>query len=133
MDGVSAWLCVRPPGVLVSIETELQVFGKRHGPGVVGERNHWRHLRRGAKTQHLQNLTFGHRFNPLLFLLTDLFADAAPGVVEDCVLITRNRRVQLLQHNLHTAAAVYKPPDVVHHGSLTEHAGALIGRPTHTQ
>lgn len=35
MDGVSARLRVGPPGVLVAVEAELQVFGKRHGPGVV--------------------------------------------------------------------------------------------------
>lgn len=61
--------------------------------------------------------------------VTDLFADAAPGVVENCVLITRHRRVQLLQHNLHTATAMHKATDVMHHGSLTEHAGALVGWP----
>lgn len=65
----------------------------------------------------------------ITLIITDLFADAAPGVVENCVLITRHRGVQLLQHNLHTAAAVHKPTDVVHHGSLTEHAGALVRRP----
>ena len=59
----------------------------------------------------------------------DLFADAAPGVVEDGVLVARDRRVQLLQDNLDTAAAVDKASDVVHHGSVTEHAGALVGWP----
>lgn len=64
-----------------------------------------------------------------MFIITDLFADATPGVVENRVLISRHRRVQLLQNNLHAAAAVHKPTDVVHHGSLTERAGALVGRP----
>lgn len=45
------------------------------------------------------------------------------------MLITGHRRVQLLQRYLHAAVAVDKPADVVHHGGLTEHAGALIRRP----
>lgn len=59
-------------------------------------------------------------------IVTNLFADTTPGIVENCVLIARHRGVQLLQHNLHTAVAVHEPTDVVHHGSLTEHVGALV-------
>ena len=59
----------------------------------------------------------------------DLFADAAPGVVEDGVLVAGDWRVQLLQDYLDTAVAVDEAPDVVHHGSFTEHAGALVGWP----
>lgn len=59
-------------------------------------------------------------------VVTNLFADTAPGIVKNRVLITRYRGVQLLQHNLHTAVAVCEPTDVVHHGSLTEHVGALV-------
>lgn len=59
----------------------------------------------------------------------NLFADAAPGVVENGVLVPGHRGVQLLQHDLHAAAAVDEAADVVHHGSLAEHAGALVGRP----
>ena len=62
-------------------------------------------------------------------MFPDLFADAAPGVVEDRVLIPRDGGVQLLQHDLHAAAAVHEPADVVHHGSLTVHTGALVRRP----
>lgn len=62
-------------------------------------------------------------------ILFDLFADAAPGVVEDRVLITRNRGVQLLQDDLHTANTMHKATDVVHHGSLTEHTGTLVRWP----
>ncbi|TNN31175.1 hypothetical protein EYF80_058673 [Liparis tanakae] len=51
--------------------------------------------------------------------------NAAPGVVEDGVLVAGHRGVQLLQHDLHAAAAVHEAPDVVHHGSLTVHAGAV--------
>lgn len=29
-------------------------------------------------------------------MVTNLFADAAPGIVENCMLITRHRGVQLL-------------------------------------
>ena len=58
-----------------------------------------------------------------------LFAYAAPGVIEDGVLVTRHRRVQLLQHDLHTTAAVNEAPDVMHHGSFTERTGALVRRP----
>lgn len=61
--------------------------------------------------------------------VTDLFADAAPGVVEDGVLVPGYRGVQLLQHDLNAAAAVDEAPDVVHHGGLTEHAGTLVGGP----
>lgn len=64
-----------------------------------------------------------------VFLFADLFADAAPGVVENSVLISRHGGVQLLQHDLHTATAVHEPPDVMHHGSLTEHTGTLVRRP----
>lgn len=60
----------------------------------------------------------------------NLFADAAPGVVENGVLIPGHRGVQLLQHDLHAAAAVDEATDVVHHGSLAEHAGALVGGPS---
>ena len=79
----------------------------------------------------LLNQVFPHLKTKTVDLLrvpavTDLFADAAPGVVEDCVLITGNRGVQLLQHDLNAAAAVHEAPDVVHHGSLAEHAGALV-------
>lgn len=42
------------------------------------------------------------------------------------MLISRYRRVQLFQNNLDTAATVHKAPDVVHHGGLTVHAGALV-------
>lgn len=59
-------------------------------------------------------------------LSTHLFADATPGVVENGVLVARNRGVQLLQHYLHTAVAMDKPTDVVHHGGLTKNAGALV-------
>lgn len=45
------------------------------------------------------------------------------------MLVTGNRRVELLQHNLHTAVAVHKTADVVHHGGLTEYAGTLVRRP----
>lgn len=44
VDGMSAGLCVGPSGVLVAVEAKLQVFGKRHGPRVVGQRHHWSHL-----------------------------------------------------------------------------------------
>lgn len=63
-------------------------------------------------------------------VVANLFADAAPGVVENGVLIPRHRGVQLLQHDLHAAAAVDEATDVVHHGSLAEHAGALVGGPS---
>lgn len=66
-------------------------------------------------------------------IATDLFADAAPGVVEDGVLVPGYRGVQLLQHDLHAAAAVDEAPDVVHHGGLTEHAGTLVGGPGRAQ
>lgn len=59
-------------------------------------------------------------------IVTDLFADTTPGIVENRVLIARHRGVQLLQHNLHTAIAVYEPTDMVHHGSFAEHVGALV-------
>lgn len=62
-------------------------------------------------------------------VITNLFADTAPGIVENGVLIAGHGGVQLLQHNLHTAVAVYEPTDVVHHGSLAEHVGALVGCP----
>lgn len=42
---VSAGLSVGPSGVMMSVEAKLQVFGKRHGPGVVGQRHDRRHLR----------------------------------------------------------------------------------------
>lgn len=42
------------------------------------------------------------------------------------MLISGYRRVQLFQNNLDTAATVHKAPDVVHHGGLTVHAGALV-------
>lgn len=45
------------------------------------------------------------------------------------MLVSRHRRVQLLQYDLNTATAMDKPPHMVHHGSLTEHTGALIGWP----
>lgn len=48
MDGVSAGLCISPPSVLVAVEAKLQVFGKRHGPRVVGQRHHWCHLKKEA-------------------------------------------------------------------------------------
>lgn len=59
-------------------------------------------------------------------LRTNLFADAAPGVVENGVLVPRHRGVQLLQYYLHTAVAMDKTTDVVYHGVLTKYAGALI-------
>ena len=46
MDGVATGLSVGTAGVLVSIETQLQVFGKRHGPGVIGQGDYRRHLLR---------------------------------------------------------------------------------------
>lgn len=67
-------------------------------------------------------------FSRVIPLFTNLLADAAPGVVEDGVLIPRHRGVQLLQHYLHATAAVHEAPDVVHHGSFTEHAGTLVRR-----
>lgn len=59
-------------------------------------------------------------------LRTNLFADAAPGVVENGVLVPRYRGVQLLQYYLHTTVAMDKTTDVVYHGGLTEYAGALV-------
>lgn len=44
VDEVAAGLGVGPSGVLVAVEAKLQVFGKRHGPGVVGQRHHRGHL-----------------------------------------------------------------------------------------
>lgn len=44
MDGVATGLSVGTARVLVSIETQLQVFGKRHGPGVIGQGHYWSHL-----------------------------------------------------------------------------------------
>lgn len=82
--------------------------------------------RKREKSSPIIRPNASHRFS---VIMTDLFADAAPGVVEDRVLITGHGGVQLLQHNLHTATAVHKAPDVVHHGSLTEHAGAMVRRP----
>ena len=58
-----------------------------------------------------------------------LFADAAPGVVEDGVLVARHRGVQLLEDDLDTPVAMHKTSDMVHHGSFTVHAGALVRRP----
>lgn len=46
VDGVSTGLCVGPSCVLVAIEAKLQVFGKRHGPRVVGQRYDWCHLKK---------------------------------------------------------------------------------------
>lgn len=57
---------------------------------------------------------------------TNLFADAAPGIVQNGVLVARYRGVQLLQHYLHTAVAMDKATDVVYHGDLTKDAGALV-------
>ena len=45
------------------------------------------------------------------------------------MLISRYWRIQLLQDYLHTALAMDKASNVVHHGGITEHARALIGRP----
>lgn len=55
-----------------------------------------------------------------------MFADAAPGVVENGVLVPRHRGVQLLQYYLHAAVAMDKTADVVHHGGLTKYTGALV-------
>lgn len=44
VDGVAAGLGVGPPCVLVAVETQLQVFGEGHGPGIVGQRNDRSHL-----------------------------------------------------------------------------------------
>lgn len=66
---------------------------------------------------------------PTPVVVTNLFADAAPGVVEDGVLVAGYRGVQLFQHDLNAAAAVDEASDVVHHGGLTEHAGTLVGGP----
>lgn len=51
VDGVSTGLCIGPPSVLVSIESKLQVFGKRHGPWVVGQRHHRCHLKKEADSE----------------------------------------------------------------------------------
>lgn len=51
MDGVSTGLCIGPPGVLVAVEAKLQIFCKRHGPRVIGQRNHWCHLHKEAKVE----------------------------------------------------------------------------------
>lgn len=45
------------------------------------------------------------------------------------MLISRHWRIQLLQDDLHTALAMHKAPDVMHHGGVTEHARALVRRP----
>ena len=44
VDGVSTGLGVGPPGVLVAVEAQLQVLGEGHGPRLVGQRHHRRHL-----------------------------------------------------------------------------------------
>lgn len=44
MDGVATGLSVGTACVLVSIETQLQIFGKRHGPGVIGQGHYRCHL-----------------------------------------------------------------------------------------
>lgn len=48
---VSTGLCVSPPSVLVAIEAKLQVFGKRHGPRIIGQRHHWSHLIKEADSE----------------------------------------------------------------------------------
>lgn len=55
-----------------------------------------------------------------------MFADAAPGVVENGVLVPGYWGVQLLQYYLHAAVAMDKTADVVHHGGLAKYAGALV-------
>lgn len=63
-----------------------------------------------------------------------LFADSAPGVSEDGVLVSRHRRIKLFQNNLDTAVAMHKAADMVYHGGFTVHAGALVRWPAlHTQ
>lgn len=58
-----------------------------------------------------------------------LFADSAPGVIQDGVLVTGHGRIELFQNNLDTAISMDKPADVMHHGSFTIHAGALVRWP----
>lgn len=60
---------------------------------------------------------------------TYLFADSAPGIGKNCMLISRHWRIQLLQDYLHTALAMDKAPNMMHHGGITEHARTLIRRP----
>lgn len=63
MNGVSTGLCVGPPGVLVAVEAKLQIFCKRHGPGVIGQRNHWCYLHIEADVETIVIL--------ILLLVTD--------------------------------------------------------------
>lgn len=58
MDGVSTGLGVCPPGVLVAIEAQLQVLGKRHGPRVIGQRHHWCHLQNGQRVKYNSKTAF---------------------------------------------------------------------------
>lgn len=136
MDGVSTGLCISPPSVLMAVEAKLQVFGKRHGPRVIGQRHHWCHLMKEADSEcnRRKSGLITRRGLPCFFtsfiqlegegilltdivlleimllifyyaemsiggvelMVTNLFADAAPGIVENCMLITRHRGVQLL-------------------------------------
>lgn len=73
-----------------------------------------------------QSKSFEHRTEFYRYLL----AHSTPRVGKYGVLIARHWGVQLLQNDLHTTLTMDKATDVVHHGSFTEHAGALVGRPS---
>lgn len=46
VDGMTTRLCIGPSCVLVSIESQLKVFCKRHRPRIVGQGNNWCHLKK---------------------------------------------------------------------------------------